>query len=62
MVGRGASDNKGMGVMGLYALMCARDLELPFKHRLRLMLGTSEETGMNDMRYMAEQAARSSRR
>lgn len=60
VVGRGASDNKGMGVMGLYALMCTRDLELPFKHRLRLMLGTSEETGMNDMRYMAEQAARGS--
>lgn len=58
IVGRGSSDNKGMGVMGLYAMMCARDLELPLKHRLRLLLGTSEETGMSDMKHMTDLAAK----
>ena len=60
IVGRGAYDNKGMAVMALYAMMCARDLELPLKHQLRLMLGTSEEAGMGDMKYMAAQAQRES--
>ena len=57
LVGRGTSDNKGMGVMGLYALMCLRDLEIPLKHSVRLLLGTSEENGMEDMKYMAAQCS-----
>ena len=60
VVGRGSGDNKAMGVMGLYALMCARDLGLPLRHRLRLMLGTCEESGMHDMKYMVAQSKRKS--
>lgn len=47
--GRGASDNKSALVAGLYVMRMAKELRLPLKHGLRLILGTSEETGMQDM-------------
>ena len=51
LVGRGVSDNKGPAVMGLYAMMMLRDLNVPLKHGVRLICGLSEETGMQDLEY-----------
>ena len=52
--GRGASDNKGSAVMGLYLLRCLRDLGIKLRHPLRLVMGGDEETGMEDMAYFVK--------
>ena len=35
----------------LYALRCIKDLNIPLKHKVRLILGTAEETGSTDIEY-----------
>jgi succinyl-diaminopimelate desuccinylase len=52
--GRGAHDNKCAGVMGLYLLCALRELKIPLKHKVRLIMGVCEETGMLDMKYFLE--------
>ena len=52
--GRGASDNKGSAVMGLYLLRCMRELGVELRHPLRLVMGGDEETGMEDMAYFVK--------
>lgn len=47
--GRGALDNKGPSVAAMYALYCARELCPEFKHGFRLILGSGEETGCEDI-------------
>ncbi len=54
LVGRGVSDNKGPAVMGLYAMMMLRDLNVPLKHGLRLICGLAEETGMQDLQHFMD--------
>ncbi len=49
MFGRGASDNKGSAIACLYVMRMIKEMNLPMKHGLRLILGCSEETGMQDM-------------
>lgn len=49
--GRGSSDDKGPAVASLYALRCVKELSLPMKHKVRLILGTAEETGSSDIEY-----------
>lgn len=49
--GRGSSDDKGPAVASLYALRCVRELNFPMKHKVRLILGTAEETGCSDIEY-----------
>ncbi len=49
--GRGTSDNKGPAVVSLYCMKALKDLGLPLKRRVRLILGTDEESGWADMRY-----------
>ena len=49
--GRGASDDKGPAVAALYALRCVRELDIPLKQGVRLILGTAEETGSDDIAY-----------
>ena len=51
LYGRGATDNKGPAVAALYCLCALRDLGLSGTKRLRLIWGTQEETGMDDLRY-----------
>lgn len=52
--GRGTIDDKGPAVAALYALRCLRDLSLPLRSGARLILGTDEESGMDDLpRYYA---------
>ena len=48
VVGRGADDNKGP------VLRMLRDFGYPLKHGVTLLLGCSEETGMNDMKYLLQ--------
>ncbi|MDD4681153.1 MAG: Sapep family Mn(2+)-dependent dipeptidase [Clostridia bacterium] len=47
--GRGVADNKGPAIAALYALKCVRDLGVPLRKNVRLMLGTDEESGMGDL-------------
>jgi len=47
--GRGASDDKGPAVAAMYAMSCARELCPEPKHGLRLILGSAEETGFDDI-------------
>ncbi|TCL45488.1 Sapep family Mn(2+)-dependent dipeptidase [Harryflintia acetispora] len=51
IVGRGARDNKGAFAADLYAMLCLRELGVPLRHSLRLIMGCNEETGMKDMEY-----------
>lgn len=51
LIGRGVNDNKLACAMGLHLLRMFRELELPLFHGLRLVLGGSEETGMQDMAH-----------
>lgn len=49
MFGRGSSDNKGSAIACLYVMRMIKEMNLPVRHGLRLILGCSEETGMQDM-------------
>lgn len=49
--GRGTADDKGPAVAGLYAIRCVRELGIPLKKNVRLILGTDEECGSSDIRY-----------
>ncbi|ERJ00288.1 MULTISPECIES: Sapep family Mn(2+)-dependent dipeptidase [Eubacteriales] len=49
--GRGVNDNKGAAAMALYAMKFLQESGLPLKHRVDLILGCDEETGMTDMPY-----------
>lgn len=51
--GRGTSDDKGPVVAALYAMKCIRDLDIKLASDVRLVVGTSEETGGNDIEYYA---------
>ncbi len=54
VVGRGSSDNKGPAVVDLYLLRLFRDLGIPLRHRLRVIYGGAEESGMADISYYAK--------
>ena len=49
--GRGAIDDKGPAVAALYALRCVKELGIPLKKGVRLLLGSNEECGSSDLRY-----------
>ena len=51
IIGRGAQDNKGPCLAGLYTLLCLRDLGMELKHDIRVLAGTNEENGMEDAAY-----------
>jgi len=53
--GRGASDDKGPAVAAMYAMYCARDLCPEPKHGFRIILGSAEETGFDDIvKYLSK--------
>lgn len=47
--GRGAMDDKGMVIASIYAMKAVRELGLPLKKKVRLIIGTQEETRWDDM-------------
>lgn len=49
--GRGSMDDKGPTVAALYALKALKESGLPLRRRVRLLMGTNEETGSADMKY-----------
>ena len=48
LYGRGVADDKGGLLAAAYAMRCVKELGLPLKYGCRLILGTDEETGMED--------------
>ena len=59
LYGRGTADDKGPAVAALYAIRAIRDLGVPLRYGVRLILGTDEESGSADIAhyYAAEQEA-----
>jgi succinyl-diaminopimelate desuccinylase len=51
---RGAIDDKGPTLAAFYGLKIVKELGLPLKHRVRLILGTDEESGMSCMKKYVE--------
>lgn len=55
--GRGSSDDKGPAVAALYALKAVKDSNLSISKRVRVIFGTTEETGAGDVEYYLEKEA-----
>lgn len=51
LYGRGVADDKGPMVAALFAMKAVRDLGVELKHNARLILGTDEESGSEDIAY-----------
>lgn len=49
--GRGTADDKGPAIAALYALRAIRELGLPMKKSVRLIIGSDEECGSGDLEY-----------
>lgn len=49
ILGRGVADDKGPSVLCLYALHFLQQQGLPLRYGVRALLGTNEETGMQDV-------------
>ena len=49
--GRGVDDDKGPAVISMLAMRCVKELGIPLKHNVRLILGTDEESGSQDIAY-----------
>ena len=54
IIGRGVQDNKMTAIGVFHAMNCLRDLGVPLRRRYTLYMGTSEETGMEDVRYFRD--------
>lgn len=52
--GRGATDDKGPSLAALFAMKAIRNAGLPLNKRVRLILGTDEESGWADMDYYTQ--------
>ncbi|MBR3381515.1 MAG: Sapep family Mn(2+)-dependent dipeptidase [Clostridia bacterium] len=54
MYGRGVLDDKGPAFASIYALAAIREAGIPLRRRIRVILGTNEETGWGCMDYYRE--------
>lgn len=54
LLGRGVADDKGPGILCLYALKYLKDGGITLKYPVRALLGANEETNMHDVDYYAE--------
>lgn len=54
MYGRGTNDDKGPTICALYALKMLKDLGIKPNKRIRLIVGTDEETGMRGVKRYLE--------
>ncbi len=52
--GRGVSDNKGPAIMALFAVKALVDSGAPINKKLKVLFGTNEESGMDDLKYYAK--------
>lgn len=51
IIARGAMDDKGPTMAAYYAMKILKDLNLPLSKRIKLILGTDEETAWRGVRY-----------
>ncbi len=51
MVGRGVNDDKGPTMAAYYAMKWIKESGIPLKRRIRLILGTDEESGMRCIQH-----------
>ena len=51
LYGRGVADDKGPAVAALFAMKCVKDLGIPLSHSARMILGTDEESGSEDIAH-----------
>lgn len=51
MYGRGTLDDKGPAIAAIYALAAIKEAGIPLRRRVRVILGTNEETGWGCMDY-----------
>ncbi len=51
LYGRGSDDDKGPMVAALLAMKAVKDLGVPLKKNVRMILGTDEETGFRDINW-----------
>ncbi len=49
--GRGTADDKGPALAALYAMRAVKELKIPLKKSVRLILGSDEECGSGDLLY-----------
>lgn len=56
MIGRGAVDDKAPLIAVLYALAFFKQHSIPLRNRYALFIGSSEETGMDDVSYYLERS------
>ena len=51
LYGRGVDDDKGSTIMALYGMRCLKELGVVLESGCRLLFGTDEENGSNDLPY-----------
>lgn len=51
LYGRGTADDKGPAIAALYAMRAVKELGIPLKKNVRLILGTDEECGSSDIQH-----------
>lgn len=51
LYGRGTDDDKGPVVTALLAMKCVKDLGIPLKSNVRVIMGTDEESGSEDIAH-----------
>lgn len=49
--GRGTCDDKGPAIAALYAVRAIKELQIPLKKSVRIVLGSDEECGSSDLDY-----------
>ena len=54
LYGRGVADDKGPAIMGLYAMKIIKEMQIPLNKRIRLVLGSNEETGFGCVKHYKE--------
>ncbi|MBQ9385243.1 MAG: Sapep family Mn(2+)-dependent dipeptidase [Ruminiclostridium sp.] len=54
LYGRGVIDDKGPLAAAFFAMKCVRDLKIPLKKGVRLIFGTNEENGSDDLKLYTE--------
>ncbi|MDO5717139.1 MAG: dipeptidase PepV [Tissierellia bacterium] len=52
--GRGTQDDKGPGIAAYYAMRALKECNVPIKRKLRMILGTNEETNWGGINYYKE--------
>lgn len=51
LYGRGTADDKGPAIAALYAIRAVKELNIPIKKGIRLILGADEECGSSDLEH-----------